>query len=443
MTAQHAIEVDRVSKRYRLGQYQSTGSLGEAAAAGLHRLRHRRRPEEIWSLRDVSFSVEEGRALGIIGRNGAGKSTLLKILGRITEPTAGVARTRGRVAALLEVGTGFHGELTGRENLFLNGAILGMSRRAMALRFDEIVSFAGVERFIDTPVKRYSSGMYLRLAFSIAAHIEPDILVVDEVLAVGDAEFQAKCVGRMHIAEREGRTVVFVSHNLDAVMQLCTEAIWLERGAVTAVGSTESVVDAYVATATSEDRGSSPLVHSEDVTLHGVRLVDESGQTTRSLRRDRSFSIEVRYTIHEKVPALDMSVLVFNSAGTRVLDEAWSDTNGSRPDRPGTYTVRVSVPPALNVGDYRVGIWAGTAYEMLLFEPAAASFRLEGSTKGRPERAVALFLPWQVVDEQARSSAVDADTGRGPDQPNDHVDPRDDADTPNGPGVARQSRGSR
>jgi ABC-type polysaccharide/polyol phosphate transport system ATPase subunit len=409
MTARHAIEVEQLSKRYRLGEYQSAARLGEAAGAALRRLGRRRHPDEIWSLRDVSFSVEEGHALGVIGRNGAGKSTLLKILARITEPTAGVARTRGRVAALLEVGTGFHPELTGRENLFLNGAILGMSRRAMARRFDEIVSFAGVERFIDTPVKRYSSGMYLRLAFSVAAHLEPDILVVDEVLAVGDAEFQAKCLGRMDIAEREGRTVVFVSHNLDAVVRLCTEAIWLERGAITAEGSTRPVVDAYVAAATSEDRGGAPLVHGGDFTLHGVRLLDDGGQPTRSLRRDRSFRIEVRFTLHQKVPGLDMSVLVFNSSGVRVLDEAWSDTEGSRPDRPGTYTVRVSVPPVLNVGDYRVGVWAGEAYEMLLFEPAAASFRLEGSTKDRPERAVALFLPWEVVDDEPRKTGGEAE----------------------------------
>jgi ABC-2 type transport system ATP-binding protein/lipopolysaccharide transport system ATP-binding protein len=411
MTHQHAIEVDRVSKRYRLGEYHSAKSVGEAAAAVVHRLGRRRvRPEEIWSLRDVSFTLEEGRALGVIGRNGAGKSTLLKILSRITEPTSGVARTRGRVAALLEVGTGFHGELTGRENMFLNGAILGMSRREMARRFDEIVSFAGVERFIDTPVKRYSSGMYLRLAFSVAAHIEPDILVVDEVLAVGDAEFQAKCVGRMHTAEREGRTVVFVSHNLDAVMQLCTEGIWLERGVVTAEGRTESVVDAYVAAAVGEDHGAAPLMHTGDVTLDGVRLLDESGHPTRSLRRDRPFAIEVTYTVNERVPALDMSVLVFNASGTRVLDEAWSDTEGSRPDRPGTYTVRVSVPPVLNVGEYRIGIWVGTAYEMVLFQPAVTTFRLEGSTKGRPERAVALFLHWDVVDGPAKGSTVEVDS---------------------------------
>jgi ABC-2 type transport system ATP-binding protein/lipopolysaccharide transport system ATP-binding protein len=412
MTVRNAIEVDRVSKRYRLGEYHSAGTLAEAATAALHRLgRRRRRPDEIWSLRDVSLSVEEGRALGIIGRNGAGKSTLLKILARITEPTSGVSRTRGRLAALLEVGTGFHGELTGRENLYLNGAILGMSRRDMARRFDDIVSFAGVERFIDTPVKRYSSGMYLRLAFSVAAHIEPDILVVDEVLAVGDAEFQAKCVGRMHSAEREGRTVVFVSHNLDAVMQLCTEAIWLDRGVVTAEGSTESVVDAYVAAATSQGHEASPLMHTGDVTLDRVRLLDESGHPTRSLRRGRSFGIDVTYTVNERVPALDLSVLIFNASGMRVLDEAWSDTERSRPELPGTYTVRILVPPVLNVGEYRIGIWVGTRYDTLLFEPAAATFRLEGSTKGRPERALELYLPWQLIDQHARSSAMEPDSG--------------------------------
>ena len=411
MTARNAIEVEQVSKRYRLGEHRSGARLGEAAAAALRRVGKRPRPEEIWSLRDVSFTVEEGHALGVIGRNGAGKSTLLKILGRITEPTSGVTRTRGRVAALLEVGTGFHPELTGRENLFLNGAILGMSRRAMARRLDEIVEFAGVERFLDTPVKRYSSGMYLRLAFSVAAHIEPDILVVDEVLAVGDAEFQAKCVGRMHKAEREGRTVVFVSHNLDAVAELCPEAIWLDRGTITAAGGTDSVIDSYVRAATSPDREAAPLVHTGEVTLHGVRLLDDGGHPAATIRRDRPFRIEVRFTIHQRVPGLDMSALVFTASGTRLVDEAWSDTQGSRPDRPGTYTVQIAVPPVLNVGDYRVGFWAGTAYETLLWEPGAASFRLEGSARGRPERVVALFLPWQVVEEQPPRPAVEADSG--------------------------------
>jgi ABC-type polysaccharide/polyol phosphate transport system ATPase subunit len=412
VTGRNAIEVDRVGKRYRLGEHRSGARLGEVAAAALRRVGQRRQPEEIWSLRDVSFTVEEGHALGVIGRNGAGKSTLLKILGRITEPTSGVTRTRGRVAALLEVGTGFHPELTGRENLFLNGAILGMSRRAMARRLDEIVEFAGVERFLDTPVKRYSSGMYLRLAFSVAAHIEPDILVVDEVLAVGDAEFQAKCVGRMHTAEREGRTVVFVSHNLDAVAELCPEAIWLDRGRISAEGGTDSVIDSYVRAAASPERDSSPLVQSGDVTLHGVRVLGDSGDPAGSLRRDRPFRIEVRFTVNQRVPGLDMSALIFTASGTRLVDEAWSDTEGSRRDRPGTYTVHISVPPLLNVGDYRVGFWAGTAYETLLWEPGAASFRLEGSARGRPERLVALLLPWRVVEEQPPRPAVEADSGR-------------------------------
>src|SRR4051812_33843922 len=210
--AVHAIETEHLTKRYLLGQGQAT-TLREAIASRSGRAA----PREILSLDDVGLEVEQGEALAVIGANGAGKSTLLKILSRITEPTSGVSRTRGRVAALLEVGTGFHPELTGRENVYLNGAILGMTRRDIKRRYDEIIEFAGVARFVDTPVKRYSSGMYLRLAFSVAAHLEPDILVVDEVLAVGDAEFQRKCISAMASAEQAGRTVVFVSHDLDAI----------------------------------------------------------------------------------------------------------------------------------------------------------------------------------------------------------------------------------
>lgn len=203
--------------------------------------------ENFWALKNVSFEVPQGEAFGIIGRNGAGKSTLLKILSRITEPTEGRVILRGRVASLLEVGTGFHPELTGRENIFLNGAILGMSRRDIQRRFDEIVDFAGVERFLDTPVKRYSSGMYVRLAFSVAAHLEPDILVMDEVLAVGDAEFQRKCLGKMdEVSRREGRTVLFVSHNLAAILQLTRRAILLSEGRVAKLDTSESVVAQYV-----------------------------------------------------------------------------------------------------------------------------------------------------------------------------------------------------
>src|SRR6516225_135217 len=203
--------------------------------------------EEFWALRDVSFEVKRGDVLGIIGRNGAGKSTLLKILSRITEPTRGRVVIRGRVASLLEVGTGFHQELTGRENIYLNGAILGMTQAEIRRKFDEIVAFAGVEKFIDTPVKRYSSGMYVRLAFAVAAHLEPEILVVDEVLAVGDAEFQQKCMGKMdEVSRREGRTVLFVSHNLSIVEKLCQRCIWLDRGSICETGSAAAVIKGYL-----------------------------------------------------------------------------------------------------------------------------------------------------------------------------------------------------
>src|ERR1700677_542661 len=204
--------------------------------------------EEFWALKDVSFEIKQGEAVGIIGRNGAGKSTLLKLLSRITEPTKGRIRLRGRVASLLEVGTGFHPELTGRENIFLNGAVLGMARAEIKKKFDEIVAFAEVEKFLDTPVKRYSSGMYMRLAFAVAAHLEPEILIIDEVLAVGDATFQKKCLGRMREVSTQGRTVLFVSHNMGAITTLCQKAYWLDRGKLVGGGPVREVVDNYLTT---------------------------------------------------------------------------------------------------------------------------------------------------------------------------------------------------
>ncbi len=255
-----AIQVEGLGKRYHIGRQQAGYETiretvtrmilspfrkaerlmrGQAsAAAGLD--------ETIWALRDVSFEVQHGEVLGIIGRNGAGKSTLLKILSRITEPTEGYADVYGRIGSLLEVGTGFHPELTGRENIYLNGAVLGMKRAEIAGKFDEIVAFAEVERFVDTPVKHYSSGMYLRLAFAVAAHLEPEILVVDEVLAVGDAAFQRKCLGKMGDVAREGRTVLFVSHNMVAVRNLCSRTIWLQDGCIFQVGETTAVTEDYL-----------------------------------------------------------------------------------------------------------------------------------------------------------------------------------------------------
>jgi lipopolysaccharide transport system ATP-binding protein len=248
-----AIIAEKLSKKYTLGEGRRYDTLRDHIASAVQSFVRRTRaqgdlvdPPEIWALKDVSFEVKRGEVVGFIGRNGAGKSTLLKVLSRITEPTSGYADMRGRVASLLEVGTGFHGELTGRENIYLNGAILGMKRADIRRKFDEVVAFAEVERFIDTPVKRYSSGMYLRLAFAVAAHLEPEILIVDEVLAVGDAAFQKKCLGKMQKVGNEGRTVLFVSHNLSAVTSLCQRAIWLHDGKVAATGRSSEVVSDYL-----------------------------------------------------------------------------------------------------------------------------------------------------------------------------------------------------
>jgi lipopolysaccharide transport system ATP-binding protein len=244
-----AIRVDGLSKRYRIGERQRYKSLRESimkASTGAFRRNRRDRHDTIWALRDVSFEVQQGEVIGIIGGNGAGKSTLLKILARITEPTEGRAEVRGRVGTLLEVGTGFHLELTGRENIFLSGAILGMRNAEIQRKFDEIVGFAEVEKFVDTPVKHYSSGMYLRLAFAVAAHLESDILLVDEVLAVGDNVFQRKCIGKMGDVARGGRTVLFVSHNLGAVRRICRKAVRLLAGRVHSVGSSDDVVLRYL-----------------------------------------------------------------------------------------------------------------------------------------------------------------------------------------------------
>lgn len=254
-----ALSIEHVSKIYRLGQI-GTGTLSRDLEVWWANVRGKPNPllrigeaeqatrgrDELWALRDVSFQVQQGDALGIIGRNGAGKSTLLKILSRVTAPTSGKVKVKGRIASLLEVGTGFHPELTGRENIYLNGVILGMSRREVARKFNEIVDFAEVEKFVDTPVKRYSSGMFVRLAFAVAAHLDPEILVIDEVLAVGDLAFQKKCLGKMGDVTKAGRTVLFVSHNMGAINQLCPKAVLLRHGVVVMMGDTQQVINEYL-----------------------------------------------------------------------------------------------------------------------------------------------------------------------------------------------------
>ena len=331
-----AIEVESLSKKYRLGEYQAAyGTLRETIVHGARRLtgrEHVRPTKEIWALHDVSFEVPEGQVLGVIGRNGAGKSTLLKILTRIVAPTTGRAEIRGRVGSLLEVGTGFNQELTGRENVYLNGAILGMKRREIERRFDDIVEFSGVEQFIDTPVKRYSSGMYVRLAFAVAAHLEPEILFVDEVLSVGDAEFQRRCLGRMEELANTGRTVVFVSHALPAVAQLCDRAIWIESGRLVDDGRAAEVIANYLhqthSSGTERVWPEESAPGNDLAKILAIRVPPHEGMPPGVMDVRRPIAIEISFKVlrdgkplFPKIKVLDQEgAIAFNAMDT---DERW------------------------------------------------------------------------------------------------------------------------
>ncbi|MGR7024934.1 ABC transporter ATP-binding protein [Geodermatophilus sp. URMC 62] len=388
------VQLSGVSKRYVLGQHlNARESLMSAAGRLLRRNAEERR--ELWSLRDVSLSVADGDSLGIVGRNGAGKSTILKILAGITSPTLGVSRTRGRVAALLEVGTGFHPELTGRENVFLNGAILGMTRRDIRARFDQIVDFAGVLRFLDTPIKRYSSGMQLRLAFAVAAHLEPDVLIVDEVLAVGDAEFQRKCVSRMAEVEREGRTVVFVSHDLQTLIRICRRGLWLDGGRVRATGATREIVRDYLAAGLFGTVPGGTSVTAGPLTVRDVRVLGTDGAPGTALMRDEPLRVQVEFSLDEAIPGLDIALFITTQSGTRLLDESLSDNGGSVPG-PGLHCAELAIPPILNVGEFVLGLWFGTSTTDLVHEPTALTFTLSGNDADRPDRLFAMNLPFTV-----------------------------------------------
>jgi lipopolysaccharide transport system ATP-binding protein len=346
-----AIEVEGLSKRYRIGELQAAyGTLRESLSHAAKRLtgqEHRRGYEEIWAVRDVSFSLEEGKALGVIGRNGAGKSTLLKILTRITTPTEGRAAIRGRVGSLLEVGTGFHPELTGRENVFLNGAILGMKRREIQAKLPEIAEFSGVEKFLDTPVKRYSSGMHVRLAFSVAAHFEPEIMLVDEVLSVGDAEFQARCLGRMEDINTSGRTVVFVSHQVQAVATLCDRVLLMEEGEVARDGPSADVVAHYLQSATGTS--SSQSWSEEDapgddlIRVHSVRAVRADGETAVYADVREPVGVEIAFSVLREGPSVlpKIKVVAGGQIAFNAMDVAprWSE-----PSPPGDYVTTAWIP---------------------------------------------------------------------------------------------------
>lgn len=338
-----AIRVENLSKKYHIGRRQEKyktlrDTLADAFFAPFRKASKLLRgkatgaaelDETIWALKDVSFEVKQGEVVGIIGRNGAGKSTLLKILSRITEPTKGFAEIRGRVGSLLEVGTGFHHELTGRENIYLNGAILGMRKAEIDRKFDEIVAFAEVEKFIDTPVKHYSSGMYLRLAFAVAAHLEPEILLVDEVLAVGDIDFQKKCVNKMGRVAKEGRTVLFVSHNMLAITQLCTRTFWLENGQIKINGITKEVVASYLSYGIKGQMvwfNTFSNINSDlEVRFISARLLSSSNQPTGVVHFDEPFKVEISYEIIKTICNLSIAYQLFDSYGNLVFESMDSD----------------------------------------------------------------------------------------------------------------------
>ncbi len=377
------ISIENVSKAYRLGQFNST-TLSDDLKVWWAKARGKPNPllkigqedhgnrsgETLWALRDISFTVEQGSVLGIIGKNGAGKSTVLKILSRVTAPTHGQVRVWGRIASLLEVGTGFHPELTGRENIYLNGAILGMKRAEINRKFDEILDFSEVEQFIDTPVKRYSSGMYVRLAFAVAAHLEPEILVVDEVLAVGDAEFQRKCLGKMSDVAREGRTVLFVSHNMSAILRLTQEAIVLEKGRLAKRSASPEAVEYYLSSGNAQagERVWEDHEIPADATPFrpiAVRLLDRSGKVVDTIRSVEPFSIEMEYRLATPLTGLRIGFYLSSARGEQVLTTF--DTDDGRKFEQftnraaGHYTSRVDIPKDwLNDGRYILGVNASS-----------------------------------------------------------------------------------
>jgi lipopolysaccharide transport system ATP-binding protein len=395
------IEVNNLAKQYQIGAVRPPYQTLRESLLNAVRIPFRRqggsrsRTETIWALNDASFQVEPGEAVGIIGRNGAGKSTLLKILSRITEPTSGNAKIFGRVASLLEVGTGFHPELTGRENIFLNGAILGMKRAEIGRKFDEIVAFSEVEKFIDTPVKWYSSGMYLRLAFSVAAHLDPEILIIDEVLAVGDARFQSKCINKMQDVGKKGRAVLFVSHNTSAIARLCSRAICLEQGRVIADGPASRIVSSYL----SAGLGTTPerIWHHADtapgddiVRLSAVRVRSEEGTVTSALDIRRPVRLEMEYEVLEPGHVLVPNYQVFNEEGLHVFAARERDPAWDGRIRPaGRYVTTAWIPGNfLAEGTFLVGAAISTMNPVVVHfhERQAVAFQVIDSMEGDSAR---------------------------------------------------------
>jgi len=360
------IEVNNLSKSYQIG-HRKEGYLSlrdefaNLVKAPIQWLRGNRNAKDaFWALQDINFSVKKGEVVGIIGRNGAGKSTLLKILSRITPPTKGEAVIRGRVSSLLEVGVGFHPELTGRENIFLNGAILGMTKKEIARKFNQIIEFAGIQEFIETPVKHYSSGMYVRLAFSVAAHMDPDILLVDEVLAVGDYEFQKKCLGKMNeVTKKAGRTILFVSHNMGAIQNLCKRCILIDKGKIKMIGKTRDVVEEYIHSNTVSRAGlKCPEDKNKIAQILSIEIKNATNELSSSVNMEENWQTIIRYKINQNCPKTIITLEFFSTNGTMFYFTTDNDSSKILKDKTiGEYEATVNIPRFfLNPGDYYLRI---------------------------------------------------------------------------------------
>jgi lipopolysaccharide transport system ATP-binding protein len=415
-----AIQTEHLSKRYQIGalRRRTSSTLQEVLLETVwrpfvkrHQMDGGAADRTLWALKDVSLDIQHGEVVGIIGRNGAGKSTLLKILSRITEPSSGTATIHGRVASLLEVGTGFHPELTGRENILLNGAILGMSKTDIARRFDEIVAFSEIEQFLDTPVKHYSSGMYVRLAFAVAAHLEPEVLFVDEVLAVGDARFQMKCLGRMGDAARDGRTIIFVSHNLAAITQLCQRAIWLDQGSIRTQGPPQQVVQAYLSEGVTQQSGFRIEKVEDGVGDDRVRLMMahliQDGEPTAVVDINRPCSVEIELELLQDATNLISGVSLYTFSDLCLFN--CCDWRPNRLPR-GRYAKRMEIPAhTLAEGRFRALV------QLVFYDPDVQSVVLpdalvfdavdsdhpqavRGHYKGDWPGVMRLGLPWSEAE---------------------------------------------
>ena len=380
-----ALKAENISKQYRLGQV-GTGTLTHDLNRFYHKIRGKEDPylkigeandrsskgssDYVWSLRDINFEIEQGEAVGIIGRNGAGKSTLLKILSKVTQPTTGKIYTQGRIASLLEVGTGFHPEMTGRENIFLNGAILGMTKKEITRKFDEIVDFSGVERYIDTPVKRYSSGMYVRLAFAVAAHLESEILIVDEVLAVGDAEFQKKCLGKMNdVTKGEGRTILFVSHNLTAIKELCRSGILLDQGRSIYTGGIEEAVIEYQKSSLTKSSYFHEGNLEDALGNENIRILEFSATPENGKLIDVDSGIKVKLKFYNFSPNINLdSTFELRTFEEVVVFHVGKLISQNADSKRGEYNVEFVIPAGmLNAGNYYFKIIFGKNQSEILY----------------------------------------------------------------------------